>query len=161
MMLLKRQRDELSFSTTCHKKYSEEPVKIKESFGTSQIFLIHCKSLILFLMIFCLLHGQAITFKLHLEGSLLHLGLTMETSHVFVFLMWMNGSDFNSRLDRCDSQDVAIALLTNLFCFSSPILPFLCRNSKYLCKYVNQGDKNDRKPFSFLQLLSYNFMFYC
>lgn len=71
-----------AFLTTCRSKYRQEPVKIKEFFGTSYIFLIHCASLnFLFFMMLCLFHGQAIKFKLHLEGNLLHLGLTVETSH--------------------------------------------------------------------------------
>lgn len=75
----------------------------------------------------CSFHGQAIKFKLHLEGSLLHLSFTRETSHVFVFLIWMNRLALNSRLDRCDSQDVstalhffALAVHFYLFCAETP-----------------------------------------
>lgn len=32
-------------------------------------------------MMLCLFHGQAIKFKLHLEGNLLLLGPTVESSH--------------------------------------------------------------------------------
>lgn len=44
--------------------------------------------------------------------------------------------------------DMAIALRF-FFALVVLLLPFLCRISKYLCRYVNQSDKNDGKPFFF------------
>lgn len=56
---------------------------------------------------------------------------------------------------------VDISVTLHFFALAVPLLTFLCRIFKYLCRDVNQGDKNGRKPFFLIQLLSRNFMFYC
>lgn len=49
--------------------------------------------------------------------------------------------------------------ITFFFSLAAQLLTFLLIISKYLYGYVNQGNKNDRKPFFFfsLQLLSSKF----
>lgn len=100
-------------------------------------------------MMFCLFHGQAVKFKLHLEGNLLCLGLTMETSHYLYLYFWYVWMAQILIAGQTGEIVIALSIALHFFALAVPLLSFLCRVSKYLCRYVNQGDKNDRKLFFF------------
>lgn len=145
---------------TCCSKYRQDPVKIKEFFGTSYIFLIHCASLNLLFFLWCFvyfmdksLNSNYILKEIYFGSYCGKLSLS-----IFVFVMWMNGSDLNTRLTGEMVVDTPIA---TIFALAVPLLCLLCRIFKYLCRYVNQGDKNDGKPFFTSISGAIILMFYC
>lgn len=138
-----------AFLTTCHSKYRQEPFKIKEFFGTSYIFLIHCASLnFIFLWGFVYFMDKPLNSYYNLK----EIYFVSYCGNVCICIsnLEMNGSDLNSRAGRWDDSH-RHGNSTTLFFFALVVLllPFLCRISKYLCRYVNQSDKNDGKPFFF------------